>query len=151
MAHHPGHRHPHQRLLAGGKGQLKGAALGGEHLEAAPPIPLRHQQAVESKSLGRHRRPQRPLHLLPVQGVMLLKPRRLGQHQTPRQIRLRHHQNPTQIHHQPQNHNPAEPIQQLPRTPGIQNLTDGAVEGIGRRPGEHLQPGGELALGGAHG
>ena len=91
------------------------------------------------------------LRLLTVQGNPLLKLGRLGQHQPPRQIRLHHHQNPSQIEHQPQNQDPAQPIQQLLGTAGIEHLTNRPVRGIGRRSGEHLDPGGELALGVAHG
>ncbi len=101
MALHLGHCQPQQRVLHGLVRQLEGAALYGKHLEAARPIPLRHHQAVEPKALRRHRRPQHPLHPLPVQAMALLETGRLVQHQPPRQIRLHHDQNPAQIEHQP--------------------------------------------------
>jgi hypothetical protein len=42
-------------------------------------------------------------------------------------------------------------MQQLSGAAGVEHLADGAVEGIGRGMGEHLDAGGELALGFAHG
>jgi hypothetical protein len=72
LAHHLGHRHPHQRVPTGLERQLEGPALHGEHLEAARQIPLRHHQAVKSKALGRRSRPQHSLQLLPVQAMTLL-------------------------------------------------------------------------------
>jgi len=74
-----------------------------------------------------------------------------GQHQPPRQIRLHHHQDPAQVEHQPEEDDASEAIEQLPGTAGIEHLADGAVRGIGRGAGEHLNAGGEPALGVAHG
>ena len=86
-----------------------------------------------------------------MQGMALLEAGGLGQHQPPRQVRLHHHQDPAQIQHQPEEHDPAEAIEQLPGAAGIEHLTDGAVQGISSGPGEHLDAGGEPALGVAHG
>ncbi len=105
---------------------------------------------MEAKAGGRHRL-QHLLHLLAMQGMTLLEIGGLGQHQPLRQIRLHHHQDPAQIQHQPEEHDPAEAIQKLPGAAGIEHLADGAVQGIGGGPGEHLDAGGEPALGVAHG
>jgi hypothetical protein len=91
------------------------------------------------------------LNPLPAQGVTLLKLGRLEQHQPPGQVRLHHNQNPAQMQHKPQKHDAAQPIEQLSGVAGIEHLSNGPVEGVGRRPSEQLHLVGELDLGVADG
>ena len=67
------------------------------------------------------------------------------------QIRLEGHEQPAGVEHQAEQHDAQQPVEQLPGIAGIEHITDGLLQGIARRAGEHLHPLGEALVGLRHG